>query len=272
VLLLSVVGTDAPAVSCTVSFAVPFCRSAKAPSNWKRIYSAIVDMRKGATAPVDTVGCSKLAEPIGARDGAVTAAVHRFQTLVALMLSAQTKDAVTAAGMRALQSLPNGLTPQSVVDTDEKAINDRIKMVGFHNRKAKSVRAQDRARAGGLLTPALQGGHSPTVLCTVLCAALRTRPGFCVRRAPFCCPHTGETFRRRVRGCVRCRVSGRKWRICACNTHGGSRRRVSASMCTSTASLAESDGLIPNARVRRRTRAKRWRNGCPLRCGNRSTI
>ena len=54
------------------------------------------------------------------------------------MLSSQTKDTVTSAAVKTLQtSLPGGLTLNSIIQVDEKVLDTYIKSVGFHNRKAK---------------------------------------------------------------------------------------------------------------------------------------
>ena len=54
-------------------------------------------MRNENLAPVDTMGCESLAEESRSpRD-------RRFQTLIALMLSSQTKDTVNAVAMRGMQ-------------------------------------------------------------------------------------------------------------------------------------------------------------------------
>lgn len=59
--------------------------------------------------------------------------VYRFQVLVALLLSSQTKDKVVGETMRALQK--HGLTVENIHATDSKIINGLIKKVGFHNNK-----------------------------------------------------------------------------------------------------------------------------------------
>ena len=71
------------------------------PARWEEMYSLTEQMRARILAPVDTMGSESLAEEKRSpRD-------KRFQTLVALMLSSQTKDTVTAVAMRNLQeSLP----------------------------------------------------------------------------------------------------------------------------------------------------------------------
>jgi len=67
------------------------------PVNWEEVYDSTKEMRRNVVAPVDTMGCESLAEPTQPPK------VQRFQTLVALMLSSQTKDTVTAVAMKRLQ-------------------------------------------------------------------------------------------------------------------------------------------------------------------------
>jgi endonuclease-3 len=67
------------------------------PANWEEIYTLTRQMRNENVAPVDTMGCESLA------DRNRTPRDQRFQTLVALMLSSQTKDTVTAVAMRGMQ-------------------------------------------------------------------------------------------------------------------------------------------------------------------------
>jgi endonuclease-3 len=76
------------------------------PSNWEEIYALTREMRNENVAPVDTMGCESLADrQKSPRD-------QRFQTLVALMLSSQTKDTVTAVAMRNMQeNMPGVLHP-----------------------------------------------------------------------------------------------------------------------------------------------------------------
>lgn len=73
----------------------------KAPPNWEEMYARIEAMRApggiAADAAVDSLGCEKL------WDVDSDPATQRFQVLVSLMLSSQTKDEVTAAAVRRLQ-------------------------------------------------------------------------------------------------------------------------------------------------------------------------
>jgi endonuclease III len=102
------------------------------PSNWAKLYARLEDYRKTLEAPVDTIGCHMLRDPL------TPAETQRFHTLVALMLSAQTKDVVTAAAMQTL--LQCGLTPQGLQAMTEADLGSCICKVGFHNTKAKHLK------------------------------------------------------------------------------------------------------------------------------------
>lgn len=117
--------------------------SVEPPSDWEQIYELVRQMRApgGAAhgAAVDTMGCERLADP------AASPKDQRFHTLVALMLSSQTKDTVTAVVMRALQTelpahkpgAPVGLNVDNVLAVDPDTLNKMIWAVGFHNNKTK---------------------------------------------------------------------------------------------------------------------------------------
>ncbi|MCJ1272520.1 DNA N-glycosylase and apurinic/apyrimidinic (AP) lyase [Puttea exsequens] len=109
----------------------------RSPANWREVYDAVVEMRKERVAPVDTMGCETLAEEH------VTPRDKRFQTLIALMLSSQTKDTTNAIAMRRLQTeLPSpGLTLENILDVDSVKLNDMIYVVGFHNNKTRFIKA-----------------------------------------------------------------------------------------------------------------------------------
>jgi endonuclease III len=62
----------------------------------------------------------------------------RFQVLIALMLSSQTKDMVVGDAMRTLQN--HGLTLDNIrCGTPYDTLNQMIVKVGFHNTKAKNI-------------------------------------------------------------------------------------------------------------------------------------
>ncbi|CAG8064722.1 unnamed protein product [Penicillium nalgiovense] len=133
------------------------------PSNWEKMYKIVQEMRKtgaASSAPVDTMGCSELfwraSSPID----------RRFQTLIALMLSSQTKDTVTAVAMQRLHTeLGDGTAPAqdikikqedddddskpvdstlnltNILAVDPTRLNELIRTVGFHNNKTKYIKA-----------------------------------------------------------------------------------------------------------------------------------
>ncbi|CAG8583894.1 13243_t:CDS:2, partial [Acaulospora colombiana] len=107
----------------------------KPPSSWEDVYQSIREYRKTLIAPVDVMGCERLAEEPSEQ---ITPQTSRFQSLIALMLSSQTKDQVTAAAIHDLrQKLPGGLTLKSVLQVDEDFLDQCISKVGFHRKKAK---------------------------------------------------------------------------------------------------------------------------------------
>lgn len=106
------------------------------PANWEKMYEITANMRKSIQAPVDTMGCETLA----LKD--IPPVDQRLQTLVALMLSSQTKDTVTAVAMHKLQTeIPGGLTLTSLLSIEPEELNRLIGQVGFHNNKTKYLKA-----------------------------------------------------------------------------------------------------------------------------------
>ncbi|XP_037830590.1 endonuclease III-like protein 1 isoform X2 [Kryptolebias marmoratus] len=102
------------------------------PPAWKRQLEFIRDMRSGRDAPVDKMGAEKC------YDAGAPAHVRRFQVLVSLMLSSQTKDQVTAAAMQKLRT--HGCTAQNVLATDDKTLGELIYPVGFWRNKVKYLK------------------------------------------------------------------------------------------------------------------------------------
>lgn len=110
--------------------------STVAPPNWQDMYAAVREMRSRIPAPVDTMGCERLA------DAASTPKIRRFQTLVSLMLSSQTKDTVNAVAMKQLrEGLPGGLCLESILAVEPKRLDELIHIVGFHNRKTTYLKS-----------------------------------------------------------------------------------------------------------------------------------
>lgn len=114
------------------------------PTDWEEVYKLVKEMRisgPAANAAVDTMGCERLASNnASARD-------RRFHTLVALMLSSQTKDTVNAEAMfRLKKELPPhtegaepGLNLENMLAVEPAVLNELIGKVGFHNNKTKYV-------------------------------------------------------------------------------------------------------------------------------------
>lgn len=62
----------------------------------------------------------------------------RFQALISLMLSSQTKDQITHAAMQKL--ITHGLTVQNILETPDKKIEELIYPVSFWKTKAKNIK------------------------------------------------------------------------------------------------------------------------------------
>ncbi|KAG7374753.1 DNA glycosylase [Nitzschia inconspicua] len=103
------------------------------PKGWEQIYSLVEELRQDRTAPCDGDGAEALPQPN------LEPKVFRFQTLIALMLSSQTKDAVVGAAMRRLQE--HGLTVENLHPdkTSAETLKTLIHGVGFHNNKTKYI-------------------------------------------------------------------------------------------------------------------------------------
>ncbi|KAL0127202.1 hypothetical protein PUN28_005476 [Cardiocondyla obscurior] len=102
------------------------------PFNWEVILKNIKEMRKDKTAPVDTMGCHKCADPNASPK------VSRYQSLVALMLSSQTKDPVVYAAMQRLNTY--GCKPDIIAATPDDVLSKLIYPVGFYKRKVGFIK------------------------------------------------------------------------------------------------------------------------------------
>lgn len=103
------------------------------PKDWELLYSLVEELRADRTAPLDSDGGEALPERQKGEK------VYRYQVLIALMLSSQTKDAVVGEAMRALQE--HGLDAENICATDNDVINSLIRKVGFHNNKTKYIKS-----------------------------------------------------------------------------------------------------------------------------------
>lgn len=139
------------------------------PSNWETMYNTVKKMREdNPTAPVDTMGCAELYWRASSPKD------RRFQTLVALMLSSQTKDTVTAVAMQRLHTelgeqdplikpevkledevkikledaeakpeptKDSTLNLDNILAVSPTRLNELIEKIGFHNNKTKYIKS-----------------------------------------------------------------------------------------------------------------------------------
>ncbi|NXL18171.1 NTH protein, partial [Setophaga kirtlandii] len=102
------------------------------PPRWREQLQRIRQMRSGRDAPVDEMGVHRC------YDTSAPPEVMRYQVLLALMLSSQTKDQVTSAAMLRLRR--RGLTVDSVLQMDEESLGHIIYPVGFWRNKVKYIK------------------------------------------------------------------------------------------------------------------------------------
>ncbi|KAG7129069.1 Endonuclease III like protein [Verticillium longisporum] len=115
------------------------------PSDWEEMYELVRQMRlcgPARDAAVDTMGCERLFSPTASdRD-------RRFQILISLMMSSQTKDTVNAVAMGRLHDelppheagAPPGLNLENILAVEPAKLNELIRVVGFHNNKTKFIK------------------------------------------------------------------------------------------------------------------------------------
>lgn len=103
---------------------------------WETQWNEIEAMRKLQPAAVDTMGADALARLNGA-----SAKPFRFQTLIATMLSPQTRDQQTMMAFNNLIKLiaPAPFLASSLLKHDLEAIEKAIQPVSFYKTKAKNI-------------------------------------------------------------------------------------------------------------------------------------
>ncbi|XP_043416890.1 endonuclease III-like protein 1 isoform X4 [Prionailurus bengalensis] len=102
------------------------------PRDWRQQLLNIRTMRSGKDAPVDWLGVEHC------YDSDAPPKVRRYQVLLSLMLSSQTKDQVTAGAMQRLRA--RGLTVDSILQTDDSTLGTLIYPVGFWRSKVKYIK------------------------------------------------------------------------------------------------------------------------------------
>ncbi|XP_060905933.1 endonuclease III-like protein 1 isoform X1 [Labrus mixtus] len=122
------------------------------PPDWKKQLGHIREMRSGRDAPVDNMGAEKC------YDTEAPASVRRFQVLVSLMLSSQTRDQVTAAAMQKLRA--HGCSVENLLATDDETLGKLIYPVGFWRTKVKYLKltsAMLQKEFGGDIPDSVEG-------------------------------------------------------------------------------------------------------------------
>lgn len=115
------------------------------PQNWDKIYNELVRMRGLIVTPVDFMGCERLPDTINAETLSANPVAYRFQLLIALMLSAQTKDETNFQAMQNLLKFAADrgypcLSLETLLEALEAEIDQCICKVGFHRRKAMYIK------------------------------------------------------------------------------------------------------------------------------------
>ncbi|XP_075797711.1 endonuclease III-like protein 1 isoform X4 [Microtus pennsylvanicus] len=102
------------------------------PQNWQQQLANIRIMRSKKDAPVDQLGAEHC------YDASAPPKVQRYQVLLSLMLSSQTKDQVTAGAMQRLRA--QGLTVENILQMDDSMLGRLIYPVGFWRNKVKFIK------------------------------------------------------------------------------------------------------------------------------------
>lgn len=130
---------------------------------WREQLAAIKRMREvggvASNAPVDTMGCERCVDP------AAEPRVQRFQTLVGLLLSSQTRDEVTYACVQRLIAHPSlgRCSPEAVAAAPLTTLEQVLfgpPAVGFWRNKAKYLQGTASAcvsQHGGDIPASLEG-------------------------------------------------------------------------------------------------------------------
>ncbi|XP_063534216.1 uncharacterized protein LOC134744367 [Cydia strobilella] len=102
------------------------------PPHWQDFLLNLRNMRANKDAPVDTMGCHMSSDPKAPPE------VIRYQHLISLMLSSQTKDQVTFEAMERLRE--KGLTIDNVLSMSDDELGKLIYPVGFWKTKVKYIK------------------------------------------------------------------------------------------------------------------------------------
>ena len=106
----------------------------KRKEKFEKDFEKIIKMREETPAVVDTQGLSSCIDICNSKDKKLM----KFQGLVSLMLSPQTKDNITYETTKRL--IEYGLNIDNILKISEKELVDLIFKVSFHNVKAKNIK------------------------------------------------------------------------------------------------------------------------------------
>ena len=106
----------------------------KRKEKFEKDFEKIIKMREETPALVDTQGLSSCIDICNSKDKKLM----KFQGLVSLMLSPQTKDNITYETTKKL--IEYGLNIDNILKTSEKELVELIFKVSFHNVKAKNIK------------------------------------------------------------------------------------------------------------------------------------
>ncbi|SCU96521.1 LAMI_0F06832g1_1 [Lachancea mirantina] len=121
------------------------------PRNFIPIYSKVRLMRSKIATPVDSVGCAMLpvtvSQEFGVKRCHISPKNYRFQLLIALMLSSQTRDEANAKAMFNLMQYcyedlksGEGLTLDAMFDIDKDTLTELLYPVSFYTRKTMYIK------------------------------------------------------------------------------------------------------------------------------------
>ncbi|GAB1598292.1 endonuclease III-like protein 1 [Argonauta hians] len=102
------------------------------PEGWMLVLNNIREMRKHQDAPVDSMGCDTISDRTSKPE------VFRYQVLLSLMLSSQTKDEVTSAAMMRLRE--HGCNVKNILETNDNKLGELIYPVGFWKSKVNYIK------------------------------------------------------------------------------------------------------------------------------------
>lgn len=96
------------------------------------VYEEIRNQRNKINAPVDSMGCTVVPETNDDE-------IRKYQILVSLLFSSQTKDEITHEAINELDKKLGKLTKENVCNANREIVGKCIRKVGFHNRKLENL-------------------------------------------------------------------------------------------------------------------------------------